>query len=133
MIDSQGGVSGGATIHEFVAQFAREGYKTHFRVSEGGAIECSQCHNVMPAETVTVRSMRRVEGASDPADMSVVSALVCPRCGARGTATFTYGVHAPPEHAEALRHLRQERKLQRVEGDNSLVLDTGWLDGPERG
>jgi hypothetical protein len=87
----------------------------------------------VPADEVTVRSMRRVEGVSDPADQNLIGALECPRCGARGTATFCHGATCPPEHGEVLRRLHQERAPQRVERDDSLVLDTGWLPGPKRG
>lgn len=130
MIDAQGGVTGGATIDDFLRAFARDGYTGHFVVHRDGRIECSACHRRLAPRDVTVRSMRRVEGASDPSDMSVVGALECTNCGAHGTATFLYGVHAPPEHAEALRNLHQERATQRTENDASLVHDSGWLRGP---
>ena len=136
MIDSRGGVTGGATIGDFLRGFAREGYTSTFDVKEGGRLECRTCGRSIPAERVTVRSMRRVEGVSDPADQSLIGALVCPNCGAHGTATFCHGAHCPPEHGEVLRRLHQERTATRVQGesdDESLVRDTGWLPGPERG
>jgi hypothetical protein len=133
MIDSRGGVTGGATMSDFLRGYAREGYTGTFVVREHGRIECRTCGRLVPAQDVTVRSMRRVEGVSDPADMSLIGALECPACGARGTATFCHGTHCPPEHGEVLRLLHQDRALQRLaeSEDRSLVHDSGWLRGPE--
>jgi hypothetical protein len=54
---------------------------------------------------VHLEVLDRTEGASDPADMVAVAALVCPRCGARGTVALKYGPEASPEEDEVLRLL----------------------------
>jgi hypothetical protein len=95
----------------------------------------------MPADEVSVQSMRRVEGASDPSDMSAVAAMQCPRCHAMGTAAFCFGPHCPPEDAEVLRKLHHDERESRIlmseqgpeHDDQSLVSDTGWLEGPREG
>jgi hypothetical protein len=43
-----------------------------------------------------------VEGASDPADMLAVVALVCPICKTHGTLVVGYGPEAGPDDAEVL-------------------------------
>lgn len=140
-MESRGGVTGGATVADFLADFAVRGYSATFRVRPGGQLECSRCHARMPADEVRVQSMRRVEGVSDPADMSAVAAMQCPRCDALGTAAFCFGPHCPPDDAEVLRHLHHDERQSRVlmseerhvHEDQSLVSDTGWLAGPREG
>ena len=44
----------------------------------------------------------RLEGASDPADMSLVVPLDCPDCGARGVLVLRYGPEASMEEADVL-------------------------------
>jgi hypothetical protein len=139
-MESRGGVTGGATVGDFLADFAVRGYSATFQVRPDGKLECSRCHAWMPADEVPLQSMRRVEGSSDPADMSAVAAMQCPRCGALGTAAFCFGPHCPPEDAEVLRRLQHDERESRVlmseapgPDDSSLVRDTGWLDGPNEG
>jgi hypothetical protein len=136
MMESRGGITGGATINDFLRDFEGLGYTTQFVVRDGGRLECGACRHRLPADEVAVRSMRKVEGVSDPSDMGIVSALECPDCGARGTATFCTGAHCPPEDGEVLRRLHDERHSTMAtaranEVDSSLVNDTGWLRGPD--
>jgi hypothetical protein len=126
------------TLGDALAQFERQGFRSQFFAREGGELECSNCHTRLAAEEVAVQSMRRVEGASDPADMSVVAAITCPQCGARGTGTFGYGPTSPREDSEVLRRLDQsdrerQRLIEAVPSDRSLVKDSGWLPGPPEG
>ena len=138
MMDSRGGITGGASIRDFLTEYAGQGYTTTFIVRPAGRLECRAFGERVPAGEVAVRSMRRVEGVSDPSDMSIVGALECPRCGALGTATFCHGAHCPPEDGEVLRALQNQRHarsetLRGQDDDASLVSDSGWLRGPERG
>jgi hypothetical protein len=117
------------------------GYRTTFTVRPDGRLECGNCHAWVSADEVPVQSMRRVEGVSDPADMSAVAAMRCPSCDALGTAAFCFGPHCPPDDAEVLRRLHHDERESRVLmseqrpalDDQSLVRDTGWLDGPDEG
>jgi ferredoxin len=138
-MESRGGITGGLTLHDALRQFEAQGFRGQFSAREGGALECATCHTLVDASKVNVRSMRRIEGVSDPADMAVVTAIVCPNCGARGTGTFCYGPTCSPEDADVLRVLDQgDRERQRMvdavdKKDESLVHDTGWLPGPPNG
>jgi hypothetical protein len=69
---------------------------------------------VSPASEVRLAQLARTEGASDPADETAIAALICPRCDARGTAVLTYGPEAPPDDAEVLRLLGDEREGRRT-------------------
>lgn len=137
MVTSRGGVSGGLSIADALREFESRGYVSQFVIRPGGLVECENCGTQHRPERVTMEAMRRIEGVSDPADMVFVGALRCPRCGATGTATIKYGPLAREEDAKVLRGLEDQRTaIQHAhEGgdDPSLVRDTGWLNGPERG
>lgn len=138
MMESRGGITGGATLNDFISGYAREGYAGSFMVRRAGGLLCCACEQVLAPEGVTLRSLRRVEGVSDPADMGAVAALECPNCGSRGTATFSFGPNSPPEDGLVLRTLDDQRVSARiardsVEDDGALVRDTGWLPGPRNG
>jgi len=138
-MESRGGVTGGATISDFLAFFAGQGYAGTFLVAQGGRIECANCHTQRAAEEFELSRVRRVEGVSDPDDMCIVAAMTCPECDARGTLTACYGPGLTPNDADVLRHLDHTTRVGRgaaLEADRddaSLVSDTGWLPGPERG
>lgn len=135
MVISRGGISGGLTIADALREFETRGYKGQFSIREGGVIECMRCETRHAPKEVGLDSMRRIEGVSDPADMTFVGALECPRCGNHGTAVIGYGPNADPAHGEVLRELKDHRAshelLEATHGDASLVRDTGWLHGPD--
>jgi len=91
-----------STITEVLATFEQAGYRSQFVVRPGGALECTACHRNVHARDAHVHAFRRLEGASDPADMLAVVALVCPHCGARGTVVLGYGPAASEEDAEVM-------------------------------
>lgn len=135
-MESRGGVTGGASIDDFLQGYAQAGYADSFHVRPDGTLLCASCQRTVQAERVKLRSMRRVEGVSDPADMGAIAALECPECGARGTATFCVGATCPPEHGRILRALDNQRPSAQeawsaANADQSLVRDTGWLRGPD--
>ena len=72
-------------------------------------MRCATCEVVSDAVDVPMHSLRRVEGASDPADMAALVALSCPSCGERGTLVLTYGPAASPEEGDVLGALRDRR------------------------
>jgi hypothetical protein len=92
---------------EIVAGLEQAGFGGQFAARPGGMILCFTCHQESPAAEVGLEALRRTEGASDPADMLAVAALVCPRCGAKGTAVLGYGPEADADDAEVLRHLHR--------------------------
>lgn len=134
---SRGGITGGYSISDAMTLFEERGYHAQFGSAPGGLIRCFACDATHPARQVQLESMRRVEGVSDPADMCMVTALACPSCGARGTATFCFGPGCPPEDADVLRSLQDARpssfKTPDPNTDGSLVSDSGWLRGPDSG
>jgi hypothetical protein len=97
--------SDGTTLLEVIRRLENEGYVGQMAASDDGMIRCFTCRQDSPAADVHIQLLRRTEGASDPADMVVVAALICPRCGAKGTVALKYGPEASPEEVEALRLL----------------------------
>ena len=108
-MESRGGETGGLTILEVLRDYEERGYQGQFAAREGGVMKCFSCGARNEPKQVHLDSLRRVEGASDPADMALIGALKCPSCGARGTATFKYGPDAPPEDADAMRLIEDIR------------------------
>ncbi|MEX1106537.1 MAG: hypothetical protein WEB78_10085 [Ilumatobacteraceae bacterium] len=96
----------------FVAQFTNE--PAGSGRSTGVALRCSRCTSIVSASAVAMHSLRRMEGASDPADMLAVVALTCPVCGAEGTAVVSYGPMASAEDSDLLLALRDRRDDDRL-------------------
>lgn len=82
------------TLTEVLAQFKADGYEGDLFAEEGGDVRCGTCDEATPAGELDVDELRRLEGASDPSDMSAVVAATCPRCGTRGVMVVMYGPEA---------------------------------------
>lgn len=65
-----------------------------------GSVRCGRCGEVHEIARWAVDDERRLEGASDPADMVMVVALTCPACGARGAIALGYGPDASAEDSD---------------------------------
>lgn len=135
MVISRGGISGGLTISDALREFESRGYVGQFLIQENGSIECRNCGERSLPRNVPLEAMRRIEGASDPADMVFVGALRCPSCNTTGTAIVKYGPHAEAHDAVVLRELDDHRLAAALsregDSDGSLVHDSGWLRGPD--
>jgi len=97
--------SDGTTLVEVIRRLEKDGYVGQMAAIEGGTVRCFTCHQDSLASDVHIQLLRRTEGASDPADMVVVAALICPRCGAKATVALKYGPDASPEEVEVLQLL----------------------------
>ena len=97
------------TLAESLQRFEAEGYDAQFAAREGGNVICFSCRAESPASSVELQGLIRTEGASDPADMTAVAALVCPQCGVRGTVVLHYGPDATTEDDDVLRLLDDQR------------------------
>lgn len=83
--------SDNTTLVEVLDGYKTAGFVTDFWAEESASVRCGECQSVLPATKLAIHSMRRLEGASDPADMATVVATSCPVCGAEGTMVLTYG------------------------------------------
>src|SRR4051812_38006050 len=83
------------TLAEVLDGFESEGFVGQFVARPGAMVECTTCHTSSPvSEIAGDHRLRRLEGASDPADMLAVAALTCPSCGTKGTLVLNYGAEA---------------------------------------
>jgi hypothetical protein len=85
-----------ATVTEAIAQLEARGYDSSFLLGEHG-FGCRSCNEVHAPERLTVEATYRFEGASDPADESIVIGVSCPECGAKGIFVPAYGAEAEPQ------------------------------------
>jgi hypothetical protein len=94
------------TLGEVLEAFEAEGFHGQFVARRDAIVECVTCKTKTPARDVAGdHRLRRLEGASDPADMLAVAALVCPSCGTQGTLVLNYGPEASQVDDEVLRSL----------------------------
>ena len=100
------------TILDVLGELESQGFTGQFMPRDGGQVECLTCHRLSPADETVFRQLRRLEGASDPADMLAVVGLACPHCSAQGTAVLGYGPEAAAVDAEVLELLEDARRRQ---------------------
>jgi len=105
--DAFAGVARDATtLGEVLDTFEREGFVGQFVARRGALLECMTCKTQTPASEIAgTHRLRRLEGASDPADMLAVAAPTCPNCGTKGTLVLNYGPEATTIDDDALQAL----------------------------
>src|SRR3954454_13867321 len=84
------------TLSEAIALLQADGYTADFNLT-GGLLHCASCDGGCEAAVGIIERQYRFEGASNPADESVVFGVNCPLCGARGVLVSAYGPGADPE------------------------------------
>lgn len=94
------------TLLEVLQAFADVGFDGSFQAAPGARVRCLRCNVETVAGELDVLAMRRLEGASDPADMLATVALTCPACGTRGVLVANFGPEAMDDDVEVLRALR---------------------------
>jgi hypothetical protein len=91
-----------------LAELEGAGYRGQARALDDGgdgALECLSCRATIAPGDLQVDHVRRLEGASDPADMLMVLAFRCPSCEAGATLVANYGPEATPGDAALLRSI----------------------------
>ena len=95
------------SMADILEDLATRGYAGQVDIDDDtGACTCGTCGAVVPPEAMTVDESHRLEGASDPAEMSSVLAMRCPQCGAGGALVCRYGPEATAGEAALLRTAR---------------------------
>lgn len=90
------------TLTGVLATFADDGFDGEADALEGGSIRWRRCRHEAPAGEAGIEGIRRMEGASDPADMLAVVAVTCPVCADRAALVVNYGPTAGPADADVL-------------------------------
>lgn len=101
--------SDNTTLLEVLDGYRRSGARGDLFPEEGGRVRCGTCQSVVAATALRMDSMRRLEGASDPADMLAVVATACPVCGTPGTMVLGFGAAASAEDSEVFSALQDRR------------------------
>jgi len=96
---------------DFFAEEPADGTRTGGSGAHGGGpmVRCARCACVLEPGRLPIHSMRRLEGASDPADMVAVIATTCPVCGSDGTLVLAYGPMASAVDSDVLLALKDRR------------------------
>jgi hypothetical protein len=97
------------TLTDVLEGYARGGFTSSFVVTDDSELECIECGTVSSPEDVSMSSLRRLEGASDPDDMVAVIAVTCPACNSKGTLVLGYGPMATVQDSDVLKSLRDDR------------------------
>jgi hypothetical protein len=103
------GVPVDRTLTAVLAALQADGYDGDMFVTAEGKIRCGTCRHDAEPTNIELHAIRRLEGASDPADEAAVLALVCRVCGARATAVVRYGPEAEPQDIAVLRAVEDLR------------------------
>src|SRR2546428_12440969 len=69
MVHEVRGDGNDVTILEVLADLEALGFTGQFMSRDGGQVECLTCHRLSPADETGFRDLRRLEGASHPADL----------------------------------------------------------------
>jgi hypothetical protein len=115
--ETEGVPSDNTTLSAVLERYEAAGYTVQFVIEAGGTLVCGNCGASVPAAEANVRSRRRLEGASDPADMAVIHAVTCTTCGRDGTVVSRYGPEADEDEIAFLLAAR------RPEGDERIASD----------
>ena len=101
------------TLTEVLEGYAEAGFTSSFAAQDGGVVRCDTCGTELDPSRLDMRSLRRLEGASDPDDMMAVVAVQCDVCGAAGTMILGFGPAASDADGDVLGALQDRRE----EGD----------------
>jgi hypothetical protein len=102
------------TLSEVIAGYAGDGYTLEFYVSDDGLH--SPDGSTVRVDAVTIHSLRRLEGASDPADEVDVAAIDVAEHG-RGTVVLRHGPESSAAEAALLTTARDRRGATGVPAD----------------
>jgi hypothetical protein len=105
--DRPGAPSDMTTLAEVIADYEGAGFTGQFALDDDGCVTGAGAAPLDP-ETLELVSLRRLEGASDPADMAAVAA-VRTADGQQGLLVLRYGPEASAEEAKVLRAFTDHR------------------------
>jgi len=97
------------TLTDVLEGYAEAGFISSFAAQDGAVVRCDTCGSELDPSRIHMRSLRRLEGASDPDDMLAVVALECGVCRASGTMVLRYGPAAADTDGDVLGALQDHR------------------------
>ena len=96
------------TPADCINKMQAEGYTEDFKVSENGLLSLQHERLYQPGD-IQIRNFYRFEGASDPADNSILFAIET-NDGVKGLLTDAYGPYADPLVATFLEEVEEIQK-----------------------
>ena len=102
--------SDNTTLTDVLEGYCEAGFTSSFAAQDGCVVRCDTCGSELDPSRIHMRSLRRLEGASDPDDMMAVVALACGECGASGTMVLGYGPTASEADSDVLLALQDRRE-----------------------
>lgn len=118
--------SDNTTMTEVIDDYRAAGFASDFFAEDGAIVRCGRCSSTLDARRLAMHSIRRLEGASDPADMTVIAATSCPVCRANGTIVLGYGPMSSATDADVL------MAMQDCRNDDVLPPDSTPGESTER-
>ena len=97
------------TLTAVLAGYEAAGFVAQLAATDDGRVHCYSCGDDAAPSLVELHSLRRLEGASDPADMLAVAAVSCPSCGEKGVLVLNYGPDTTPGESDVLIGLEDRR------------------------
>ena len=94
------------TMVDAIDGLRRIGFTTDFFATADGQLGCRGCDGSHDPAEMRLAHRVRFEGSSNPADESLLLALIC-TCGAIGLYSAAYGPATPPEDSEVLTRFAQ--------------------------
>ena len=101
------------SLAKVLDDFDQAGFSAVLMATEDGVL-CATCRSVVAPGDLLVQRLRRLEGASDPADMLAVVGATCPGCHLDGTLLLGYGPEMDPTHADVLAALELPHAVDAV-------------------
>lgn len=107
--DVAGAPSDQTTLTAVLASYEAAGFDAQLSATDDGQVHCYSCGASADPSRVELHSLRRLEGASDPADMLAVAAVMCPTCDVKGVLVLNYGPDSTAGEADVLIGLEDRR------------------------
>ena len=96
------------TLSDCINKMLKDGYTEDFKVSDNNLLSLHE-EKLYKPEEVHVRNFFRFEGASDPADNSILYAIETDD-GVKGTLTDAYGPYADPQVGKFMEEVNDMEK-----------------------
>ena len=108
-----GAPSDNTTLQAVLAAYAAEGFADSYDIDDDGRLTHRPSGEAEELDDLEVVQFRRLEGASDPADMMLVVAVRSRQGGRQGVVITPYGPNASAGEADVL--ARWQEELARAE------------------
>ncbi len=94
-------------LSDVVEKLEGDGFTGQFGARSGGKVLCFTCREEFAADAIDADEIRRLEGASDPAEESMTVPVTCPECATSGTLVLAYGPQAGEADADVMAALNR--------------------------